>query len=60
MAKSVKHYKKDGSVHTGGTHKMPNGETHSGASHTRSSVKLFHFGDLSKKAQAKARQFWGK
>ena len=60
MAKGVKHYKKDGSPHTGGTHKMPNGETHSGASHSRSSVKLFHFGDLSKKAQAKARQSWGK
>jgi hypothetical protein len=60
MAKGVKHYKRDGSVHTGGTHKMPNGETHSGASHTRSSVKLFHFGDLSKKAQTKARQSWGK
>ena len=58
MAKGVKHYKKDGSEHKGGTHKMPNGEIHSGARHTEKSVKLLHFGDLSKRAKAKARSNW--
>ena len=54
----VNHYKKDGSLHKGGSHKMPNGELHSGAKHTSSSVKLFHYGELSKKAQNKARSNW--
>ena len=31
--RGVKHYKKDGTIHTAGTHKMPNGELHSGAKH---------------------------
>lgn len=55
MAKGVKHYKKDGTLHTGGTHKMPNGELHSGKRHGKTSVKLFHYNQLSKTAQAKAR-----
>lgn len=58
--KSVKHYKKDGTVHKGGSHKMPNGQLHSGKTHSKSSVKLFHYGDLNKKAQAKARKSWKK
>ena len=58
MARGVKHYKKDGTEHKGGTHKMPNGELHSGATHTKKSVKLMHFGGLSKKAKAKARSNW--
>jgi len=57
--KGVKHYKKDGSVFKGKSHKMPNGQLHSGASHSSSSKRLFHFGELSKKAQAKARTQWG-
>ena len=56
--KGVNHYKKDGSLHKGGFHKMPNGELHSGAKHTSSSVKLFHYGELNKKAQNKARSNW--
>ena len=56
--KGVKHYKKDGSVHKGGSHKMADGTLHSGKTHTSSSVKLFHYGELSKKAQEKARQSW--
>ncbi len=55
MAKGVNHYKRDGTLHRGGMHKMPNGQLHSGAKHTDSSVRLFHFGELSKNAQAKAR-----
>jgi|TARA_R100000455_G_C6175609_1_gene55371 hypothetical protein len=58
--KGVNHYKKDGTLHKGGTHKMPDGSLHSGKNHSRSSVKLFHYKELSKKAQAKARTFWGK
>lgn len=51
--KGVAHYKKDGSVHKGGTHKMPNGETHTGKSHNKTSQKLFHFKDLSASVKRK-------
>ena len=54
--KGVKHYKKDGSGFTGNTHKMPNGDLHSGKTHGKTSVKLFHYGELSKRAQEKARK----
>ncbi len=60
MARNVKHYKKDGTVHRGGMHKMPNGAMHSGATHTKTSQPLFHFGGLSKAAQAKAKTQWRK
>jgi hypothetical protein len=53
--KGVKHYKKDGTVHKGSMHKMANGTLHSNKTHTKTSVKLFHFKDLSKKAQVKAK-----
>ena len=53
--KGVKHYKRDGTVHTGGTHKMPDGSLHSGKSHGKTSVKLFHMSELSAKAKAKAK-----
>ena len=56
--KGVKPYKKDGSEHKGGSHKMADGTLHSGKTHTSSSVKLFHYGELSKKAQDKARKSW--
>jgi hypothetical protein len=52
--KGVKHYKKDGTVHTGSTHKMPDGSLHTGKTHSKTSVKLFHYKDLSKTAKAKA------
>ena len=55
MAKGVPHYFRDGTVHKGGTHKMPNGKTHSGKTHGKTSKPLFHFKDLSKTAQKKAR-----
>ena len=51
--KGVKHYKKDGTEHKGGTHKMPNGSLHTGKAHSKTSVKLMHYKDLSKKAKAK-------
>jgi|TARA_R110002012_G_scaffold67_2_gene239 hypothetical protein len=53
--KNVKHYKKDGTLFTGNTHKMPNGSLHSGKTHGKTSVKLFHFNELSKKAQRNAK-----
>ena len=54
--KGVKHYKRNGTLHTGGSHKMPNGDLHSGTKHTASSVKLYHFKDLSNKAKLKAKR----
>ena len=51
----MKHYFRDGTLHKGGTHKMPNGDLHSGARHTNSSKKLVHFKDLSKTAKKKAK-----
>lgn len=52
--KGVKHYKKDGTEHTGTSHKMPDGSLHSNKTHTKTSQKLFHFKDLSAKGKAKA------
>ena len=60
MAKGVKHYFKDGKSHKGLSHKMPNGQLHSGKTHGKTSQRLFHYGELSKKAQAKARKQRGK
>ena len=59
MAEGVPHYFKDGKAHgsdgMGAYHKMPGGILHSGATHNKSSKKLFHFNELSKTAQAKAK-----
>ena len=59
MAKGVKHYTKAGKVHKGKMHKMGK-ELHSGAKHSSSSKRLYHYGDLSQKAQAEARKSWKK
>ena len=56
--KGVNHYKKDGTIHKGGMHKMPDGTPHTGKSHTSKSVKLFHYGELTKKSQMKAKKSW--
>ena len=56
MARGVKHYFKDGTVHSGGTHKMPDGSTHSGARHTKNSKPVVHFKDLSATAKKKAKK----
>lgn len=56
MAKGVKHYKRDGTVFKGKMHKMSDGTLHSGVNHTSSSIKLYHFKDLSKTAKTKARR----
>ena len=54
--KGVKHYKRDGTEHKGTTHKMPNGSLHTGKTHGKTSVKLFHFKDLSVKAKKKSKK----
>jgi len=56
MAKGIKHYKRDGTEYKGGSHKMPNGDVHSGKTHSKTSQKLFHFKNLSKKAKLKAKK----
>ena len=53
--KGVKHYKRDGTEHKGSSHKMADGTLHTNKSHTKTSVKLFHLKDLSKKAKMKAK-----
>jgi len=55
MAKNTKHYYKDGTECTGKVHKMQDGSLHSGATHTKASKKLYHFNELSKAAQKKAK-----
>jgi len=52
--KGVKHYKKSGVEHKGNTHKMSDGSIHSGKSHTKASVKIIHYNQLSKTAKAVA------
>lgn len=49
--KGVKHYKKNGAAYSGNSHKMPDGSLHSGKTHGKTSVKLFHFKDLSAAAK---------
>tara|TARA_R110002020_G_scaffold33962_3_gene103044 strand:+ start:1055 stop:1219 length:165 start_codon:yes stop_codon:yes gene_type:complete len=51
--KKVKHYLKSGKEFKGKSHKMANGQLHTGATHTASSQRLFHKADLPKKIQAK-------
>jgi hypothetical protein len=58
--KGVNHYTKQGKVWKGGMHKMPNGQLHSGKAHSKSSQKLYHFGELSKKSKLTARKSWRK
>tara|TARA_R100000541_G_scaffold20469_1_gene30276 strand:+ start:1934 stop:2113 length:180 start_codon:yes stop_codon:yes gene_type:complete len=58
--KGVKHYKKDGTAFNGNSHKMEDGTLHSGKTHSATSVRLFHFGKLTKTAQATAKNSWGK
>jgi len=53
--KGVKHYRKDGTEHKGSSHKMPDGSLHSNKTHTKTSVKLYHFKDLSASIRKKVR-----
>ena len=60
MAMSSKHYLKNGKEHKGGYHKMSNGQLHTGKKHSTSSKRLFHYGDLNKKAKTSAKKSWKK
>ena len=51
----MRHYKRDGTLFEGNTHNMPNGDLHSGKTHGKTSVKLYHFKDLSDRVKKKAR-----
>tara|TARA_B100000963_G_scaffold254308_1_gene222907 strand:+ start:31 stop:219 length:189 start_codon:yes stop_codon:yes gene_type:complete len=55
MGKGVKHYTRNGKEWKGNMHKMPNGTLHTNKSHTATSVRLYHFNELSKTAKAKAK-----
>jgi len=55
MAKDMKHYFRDGTEYKGGSHKMPNGQLHSGKTHGKNSKRLFHLKELSATAQKKAK-----
>jgi hypothetical protein len=56
VAKSVKHFFRDGTEHKGATHKDAKGRIMSGKTHTSSSKYLVHKKDLSERAKAKARK----
>ena len=48
-------YFRDGTKHTGGMHKMPNGQIHSGKTHGKNSIQIFKIKDLSATAKKKAK-----
>jgi len=57
MAKNMTHYFRDGTKNPGGTHKMPNGDLHSGSTHGANSKRLYHYSELpSASAKKKARK----
>ena len=58
MGLGVKHYFRDGKEHKGSMHKHPDGTLMTGKSMSKNSKKLYHFGELSKTAQKKARSNW--
>ena len=53
--RGVPHYTREGKEWKGNTHKMPNGQLHTHKSHGKTSQRLFHFKELSKTAQKRAR-----
>jgi hypothetical protein len=54
--KGVTHYTKKGVPFKGKTHKMPNGQLHSGAKHTKLSQRLFDFEDLPNSVKIKIKK----
>ena len=57
MGAGAKHYFKSGKEYKGKTHRM-NGQKHTGASHSKSSKQVVHYGALSKNAKMKAKKGW--
>lgn len=60
MGAGVKHYFKDGTVHKGAYHKHPDGKLMTGKTMSKTSKRLYHYGDLSDKAKKKSRTQRGK
>ena len=60
MGAGVKHYFKDGTVHKGSYHKHPDGKLMTGKTMSKTSKRLYHYGDLSDTAKKKARSQRGK
>jgi hypothetical protein len=57
MHKNQARYFKNGTRYDGSTHKMPNGDLHTGAKHTKNSEKVYHYSELpSAAAKTKARK----
>ena len=52
--KGITHYRIDGTPHEGDTHLMAGGVIHTGAAHNASSVRVYHFQELSPEAKRKA------
>jgi len=52
--KGVPHFKKDGTMYKGKTHKDSKGKPMTGKAHTKSSVYLFHINELPKRSLKKA------
>ena len=57
MGMGVKHYFRDGKEHKGQMHKT-GGRLFSGKTGSKSSKRLYHYGDLSKSAKVNARKTW--
>ncbi len=51
--KNMKHYKKDGTLFTGNSHKMKDGTLHTNKNHSSTSVRLYHKKELSKAVQTR-------
>lgn len=49
MAKNAKHFKSSGKPYNGNTHTMADGTVHTGLTHTKNSVRVFHKRELPKK-----------
>ena len=55
MGAKTKHYFKTGKEFKGNVHKMPNGQIHTGKTHSKTSKQVVHFKDLSARAKKVAR-----
>ena len=52
--KGVPHFKKDGTIYKGQTHKDGSGKLMSGKTHTKNSIYLYHINELPKRSLMKA------
>ena len=52
--KGVPHFKKDGAIYRGATHKDAKGKLMSGKRHTKKSVYVYHINKLPKRSLTKA------